>query len=92
MTELTVPLTFSYSFAVAYGDVVPWVKKTIPGGMKMVVAHILLHLMDFTGSHDLDFSSFGKWETKDIEDHVPAQKHTKGNDFFDTNDKFYLIR
>lgn len=47
--------------------------------------------MGFTAPDDLEFSSFGKWENKDIEDHVPAQKHTKGNDFFD-NDKFYLTK
>lgn len=91
MTDVTEPLTFSHNFAVAYGDVVLWVKPTIPGGMKMVVAHILLHLKGFTAQHELEFSSFAKWANKDIEDHIPAQKHTKGNDFFD-NDKFYLTK
>ena len=70
----------------------PGLNQLSLGGMKMVVAHILLHLIGFAAPHDLDFSSFGKWEAKDTEDYVSAQKHPKGNDFFDTNDKFYLTK
>lgn len=48
--------------------------------------------MGFTVLHDLDFTFFGKWEIKDSELHVPAEKHIQDNELFDTEDKFCLIK